>query len=154
VSLNRHAKKRDDNEGGPCALWRAAGAYVEQLGGAGLPDCLVHHQGRMYRAEVKGAKRGLTPAQVEAFTRALRAGVPTYVVRSEEHARQLLADQLAPWAPEEGAVAGAARAIREHRPGHSRARTVAELCAEAFCLTSCATGSRRCAAHSQGATGL
>jgi hypothetical protein len=156
MSLNRHAKKRDDNERAIIKTWEARGAYVEEVSGPGLADALVHYKGEIYRAEVKGAKRGLTPKQVENFTRAYKADVPTYIIRSVEDARDLLEAmsgtlllvRLA-WDPKKGALAGAARKERSFRPGTDRARTLAESCKVDCCITSAVPGSTppRCAAH-------
>jgi hypothetical protein len=147
MSLNRHAKKRDLNEVGIIAMWNQMGAYVESISGPGLMDTLVHYDGHIFRAEVKGAKRGLTPKQVEHFTKAHHSGVPTYIVRTPADAAMLLETTLDPWTPEMGALAGAVRKERARRPGRDRALTNAEACGEAFCATSRLPGFDRCAAH-------
>lgn len=149
--LARHGKKRDANEKEIIATWEAMGAFVESISGKGSPDTLVHHKGQLYRCEVKGAKRGLTKAQVESFTRAFAAGVSTYVTRTREDARSLLLGSVErlrlEWRPEHGALAGASRKERGFRPGTDRARSVAESCAREGCITSAVPGTRRCAAH-------
>lgn len=147
----RRAAKRDDNEQAIVDTWEAMGAYVEAVNGPGLPDRLVHYKGGLYRAEVKGAKRGLTPKQAENFKKAFNAGVPTYIIRSTDDAKGLLGITVsAPsWYPQDGALAGAARKTRAFRPGTDKARTLAESCKADFCNTSAVPGSKpqRCAAH-------
>jgi hypothetical protein len=154
--LARHGKKRDANEKEIIAAWEAMGAYVEGISGKGSPDTLVHHKGVLYRCEVKGAKRGLTKAQVESFARAHAAGVPTFIIRSKEDAADLLESMpgtllraRVQWKPEHGALAGAARKERPFRPGTDKARTLDESCKKEFCITSAVPGSKpqRCAAH-------
>lgn len=152
----RLAAKRDKNERAIISTWEAMGAYVESVSGKGSPDTLVHHKGRLFRAEVKGAKRGLTKAQVESFTRAHGAGVPTFIIRTVDDARDML--ECPPgtglyaallWKPEKGALAGASRKERAFRPGTDKARTLAETCKVDFCTTSAVPGTvpPRCAAH-------
>jgi hypothetical protein len=155
MSLNRHAAKRDGIERAIIRTWEAMGAYVESVSGPGLADTLVHHKGRLYRAEVKGAKRGLTPKQVENFTKAHGADIHTFIIRSPEDARTLLTMRDDPdwyrliWTPEHGALAGASRKERAFRPGTDKARTLAESCKVECCITSAVPGSSppRCAAH-------
>jgi len=113
----------------------------------GMPDRLVFHRGRVYLAEVKGATRGLTTAQVEMFTSLGVDGVAVYIVRTAEDARALLAGTLPRWKPSDGARAGAATKERKHRPGYSRARTVGEQCGVHHCCTSQLSGARWCATH-------
>lgn len=148
----RRAAKRDDNERAIIKTWEAMGAYVESVSGPGLVDTLVHYKGQLYRAEVKGAKRGLTKKQVENFERASRAGVPTYIIRTTAHATALLGvgSVRAPfWSPDGGALAGAARKARAFRPGTDKARTLAESCKVDCCIISAVPGTNppRCAAH-------
>jgi hypothetical protein len=151
--LARHGKKRDANENEIVAAWEAMGAFVESISGKGSPDTLVHSQGAIFRCEVKGAKRGLTKAQVESFTRAHEVGVPTFIIRTITDAMALInrsehADTCR-WRPEHGALAGAARKERPFRPGTDRARSLSESCKEVGCITSAVPGTRppRCAAH-------
>lgn len=151
----RLAAKRDKNERPIIDAWEALGAYVESVSGPGLVDTLVHHKGHLFRAEVKGAKRGLTPKQVENFTKAYEAGVFTYIVRTTEHAGWLLQDamvnsrrSLLVWTPELGALAGTARKERPYRPGTDKARTVEELCVRAGCGRSRSPGLGECVPHS------
>jgi hypothetical protein len=151
--MRGQAAKRDANERAIFKTWEDLGVYVEPLSGPGLPDALVHSQGGLFRAEVKGAKRGLTPAQVKSFTKAYEAGVPTFIIRTVTDAYALVnrtehADTCK-WKPEHGALAGAARKERAFRPGTDRARTLEECCKREGCATSCVTGSnpKRCAAH-------
>lgn len=150
----RRAAKRDDVEREIIKAWETMGAYVESVSGPGLADTLVHYRGQVYRAEVKGAKRGLTPKQVENFTKAFNAGVPTYIIRTTGEAVILLRGDAVTiprlrWKPEHGALAGAARKERPFRPGTDKARTLAESCKEAFCNTSAVPGTTppRCAGH-------
>lgn len=153
MSLHRHAAKRDDVEKAISAAWAAAGARSESISAKGMPDRLVFHRGRVYLAEVKGAKRGLTQAQIEKFTSLGVDGIHVYVVRTAEDARALLSGTLAPWKPSAMAVTAEKKAranIRrppEHRPGHSRARNVWEQCGVAFCPKSQLKGRRYCAEH-------
>lgn len=49
-------KRRDTNEPGLIAGWRAIGAKVWQVSGTGLPDVLVRFRGRLYAFEIKTAK--------------------------------------------------------------------------------------------------
>lgn len=151
--LARHGKKRDANEKEIVATWEAMGAFVESISGKGSPDTLVHYKGQIYRCEVKGAKRGLTKAQVESFTRAHEAGVPTFIIRTKDHATDLflprgtLLNGALVWRPEHGALAGAARKERPFRYGTDRARSLDESCKEVGCITSALPGTKRCAAH-------
>lgn len=146
----RRAAKRDDNERAIIRTWEALGAYVESLSGPGVPDVLVHHRGSLVRAEVKGAKRGLTKKQVENFTKAYEAGVPTHIIRTYEDAVALLAGYASnhlKWTPEHGALGGAAKKQRAFRPGTDRARTLEECCKREGCAISQVPGQRECAAH-------
>lgn len=147
----RRAAKRDTNEREIISTWEAMGAYVESVSGPGLADTLVHHKGSLYRAEVKGAKRGLTNKQVENFQKAWLADVPTYIIRTTADATDLLKDSAArlrlEWRPEHGALAGAARKERPFRPGTDKARSIAEMCAVAGCVTSRSPGMGVCAPH-------
>ena len=147
MSLQRHAAKRDTNEGSVSAAWAAAGARSESISAKGMPDRLVFHRGRVYLAEVKGAKRGLTKAQVEKFTNLGVDGISVYVVRTAEDARALLDGTLAPWRPSDGAKAGAEKTERKHRRGHDRARNVFEQCGVVCCATSHLPNSSFCAKH-------
>lgn len=149
MSLNRHAKKRDLNEGTIKAFWTREGCWVETVNASGSPDTRVHFEGAVLRAEVKGAKRGLTPAQVKNFTEAHENRVPTYIVRTLADAEALLNGTLEPWKPEDGALAGAVRKERAHKPGASKARRVTELCGEDFCPRSRAPGSPWCRGHAR-----
>lgn len=143
----RRAAKRDANEREIIALWERLGCYVEAVSSPGAADTLVHFDGHLMRAEVKGAKRGLTQLQVEHFTAAYNAGVATYVVRTPQDAAMLLETTLAPWTPSTGALAGAEIKERKHRPGHDRARVVADLCKSIACPTSRLPGRYFCAVH-------
>lgn len=143
----RRAAKRDANEREIIALWESLGCYVEPVSSPGAADTLVHFDGHLWRAEVKGAKRGLTDLQVEHFTAVYNAGVATYVVRTPQDAAMLLEDTLDPWTPSMGALAGAERKEREHRPGHSRARTVMDMCRVDHCIVSRLDGQAVCAKH-------
>lgn len=149
--LARHGKKRDANEKEIVATWEAMGAFVESISSKGSPDTLVHYNGQMYRCEVKGAKRGLTKAQAESFTRAFAVGVSTYVIRSVGDARSLLLGSVErlrlEWRPRHGALAGASRKERPFRYGTDRARSLDESCKEVGCITSALPGTKRCAAH-------
>lgn len=147
MSLNRHAKKRDSNEGPIKEVWREMGAYAEPISNPGSMDHLVHYRGHAYRAETKGAKRGLTAMQVESFTKAYAAGVSTYIIRTPLDARQMLCGQLPPWTPDDGALAGAERKARGFRPGCDKARTLQEMCRTYGCATSRVPGFQRCQAH-------
>lgn len=149
MSLHRHAAKRDANEHDVSTVWTAAGARSESVSAKGMPDRLVFHRGRVYLAEVKGARRGLTKAQVEKFTSLGVDGIAVYVVRTADDARALLAGTLAPWRPSEGARAGAAKKERKHRPGHSRAKTLREACVVDFCATSRLPNGAWCAKHEE-----
>jgi hypothetical protein len=152
----RRAAKRDDVEREIITTWEAMGAYVEAVSGPGIVDTLVHHKGRLFRAEVKGAKRGLTPKQVDNFKKAYAAGVPTFIVRTVDEAKDLLECPSGTllyvamlWKPEHGALAGASRKERAFRPGTDKARTLAECCKEMYCPTSAVPGTNppRCAGH-------
>lgn len=147
MSIHRRAAKRDSNEREIIALWRRLGCWVESVSGKGSPDTRVHYDGDTWRCEVKGARRGLTEAQVENFTAAHKHDVPTYVIRTLADAANLLETTLEPWKPEDGALAGAARKERKHKPGHSRARRVSEQCGEPFCPRSRVHGEPWCRTH-------
>lgn len=147
MSLNRHAKKRDTNEQQIIQALSQMGAYVEELSGAGLPDTLIHHAGHVYRVEIKGAKRGLTRAQVERFALAAAAGVDTFILRSTNDAFMLLRGELMPWRTADGALAGADRKERARRPGVDRATVVSEMCDADGCAISRLPGFRKCRAH-------
>lgn len=147
----RRAAKRDANEREIVSTWEAMGAYVESVSGPGLADTLVHHKGRLFRAEVKGAKNGLTEKQVENFGKAWRSGVPTYIIRTRAEAKALLRNARVraslEWRPEMGALAGADRKERPFRPGTDRARSLGEMCTRHGCPTSKSPGQNVCAAH-------
>lgn len=57
------ARRRDANEPGLIAGWRAIGATVYQVGGRGLPDVLVKFRGVLYAFEIKTASGTLTEHQ-------------------------------------------------------------------------------------------
>ena len=148
------AAKRDKNEGGIIDVWNAMGAYVERISGPGLADTLVHYKGQFFRAEVKGAKCGLTPKQVKNFTKAYEAGVPTFIIRTTDDAKWMLECHRGTllyaaltWKPEMGAMAGASRKERPFRPGTDRTRTLAECCSRDGCATSRSPGMSECAGH-------
>lgn len=147
----RRAAKRDLNERAIIDTWEAMGAYVESVSGPGLADTLVHHRGNLFRAEVKGAKRGLTKKQVENFRKAFTAGASTYVIRTPEDAQILLTDSglrlRLEWRPEQGSLAGAARKEKPFRPGTDRARSLAEMCTRDGCVRSRSPGMMHCAPH-------
>jgi hypothetical protein len=147
VSLHRHAAKRDANEGEVVAEWELLGAMPVPMSAKGMPDHAVLQDGRTYWAETKNAKRGLTTAQVDCFTALYHMGVHVYVVRSRQDARSMLAGTLAPWSPTQGKAAGAAKKERTHRPGHSRARALAEICRMEHCPLSRLPGRYVCAKH-------
>jgi hypothetical protein len=148
MSIPRRAAKRDLNEREIIAYWERCGCWVESVSGKGTPDTRVHFDASTsWRAEVKGAKKGLTPAQVANFTAAHKHGIPTYVVRTTTDAANLLHATLEPWTPEDGALAGAARKEREHKPGYSKATRVVDLCAIDNCLTSRLPLAATCQAH-------
>jgi len=128
------------------------GAYVESISGKGSPDTLVHFDGALLRCEIKGAKRGLTTAQVENFTKAYSARVFTYIIRTQTDAAALLKREMLPWGPADGALAGAARKERPFRHGTDRARSVSELCRTDHCAISRSPGLTKCAAHAAEAT--
>jgi hypothetical protein len=140
--------KRDANERGILDLWSALGCYAETVSGPGNMDTLLHFDGDMWRVEVKAEGEGLTKKQVEHFTAAHNAGVPTYIVRTVADAANLLEGTLEPWKPEDGALAGASRKERPFRPGHSKARSVREMCAEPGCAKSRAPSIVLCEEHS------
>lgn len=56
-------KRRDANEAGLIAGWKAVGAQVWQVGGKGLPDVLVKFRGQLYAFEIKTATGKLTEHQ-------------------------------------------------------------------------------------------
>jgi hypothetical protein len=131
----RTAAKRDANERAIIDTLKANGCYVESVSGPGLADTLVHRKGVLYRAEVKGAKRGLTERQVLNFAKAHRACVATFILRTPRHAEMMLQGALRAWHPSDGACAPAVTQ-RKHRPGYSKARTLGEMCAAAGCVIS------------------
>lgn len=150
----RRAAKRDSNERAIIRQWKAMGAYVESVSGPGLADTLVHHKGRLFRVEVKNARGKLTRKQVENFTKAWRAGVPTFIIRDVEDAKDML--ECPPgsgiyasltWDPSKGALGTAKPRARPFRPGTDKARSMAELCPLAGCVTSRVPGMAHCAAH-------
>lgn len=147
MSLHRHAAKRDDAEGAIVATWAAMGAHSEAISGKGLPDRLVFWKNAVMLAETKSGKRGLTSAQVKKFSELHRKSICVWVVRTAEEARRMLTSLHAPWTPEQGALAGAEVKQRKHRPGHSRARTLAENCRTRYCPLSRLPGREVCAKH-------
>jgi hypothetical protein len=147
VSLHRHAAKRDAVEKDIVTTWTNAGARSESISAKGMPDRLVFYRGRIYLAEVKGARRGLTKEQVKKFTSLGTDGIPVYVVRTASDALAMVLGTLPPWSPSQGAAAGAVTKERKHIPGKSRMRTVEERCREDFCATSHAPGSLYCIGH-------
>lgn len=56
-------KRRDANESGLIAGWRAIGAEVWQVSGRGLPDVLVRFRGRLHAFEIKTATGKLRETQ-------------------------------------------------------------------------------------------
>jgi hypothetical protein len=78
MSLNRYAKRRDENERGIIEKLESFGYAVEPLGDAPF-DLLVTRDGRVWLLEVKSKRGKLTPRQVafrERFTvRVVRDGV-------------------------------------------------------------------------------
>jgi hypothetical protein len=159
MSLHRRAAKRDLTEPEVTAEWDLLGAVAESFAKKGWPDWVVFHDGKTYWADVKGATGGLTPAQVETFTRLYLLGIRVHLPRSRIDARRMLEGTLQPWSPSQGqlatvgavvknrAEAKAAKAARKHVPGKSRMRTVEERCREDFCATSHAPGSLYCIKH-------
>lgn len=92
MSLNRHAKRRDENEPAIVAYLEANGALVYRLDRP--VDLLVGYRGAWYLLEVKnpGAARGratatkLTPDQEEFTGQAKLNRLPVSVVESPEGA--------------------------------------------------------------------
>lgn len=159
MSLHRFGAKRDTSEPEVVAEWESLGAVSESFAKKGWPDRVVFHDGHTYWADVKSARGGLTSEQVKTFTRLYALGVRVYLPRNKADARAMLQRTLQPWSPSQGQVAAeaererlrmaqrAASAARKHRPGYSRARTVAELCKEDGCGKSRSDGSIYCLKH-------
>jgi hypothetical protein len=142
----RTAAKRDANEREIISTLESLGCYVESVSGPGLADTLVHCNGCLWRAEVKGAKRGLTARQVIQFGSAHKAGVPTFILRTPNDAVAMLAGRLRAWHPIDGACAPQVKQ-RKHRPGYSKARTLGEMCAAAGCAISRRRAGPFCTEH-------
>jgi hypothetical protein len=142
------AAKRDTPERSIIAAAEALGAVVLQVSGVGLPDTLVCHEGRTFLVEVKRPGKPLTEAQALTFARIHLSGVPVYVVECAEDMRLMLAepgvhDAFLRWSPGSRGVEGQTK--REHRPGHSRMRTLAEQCMTEGCARSRLPGLTTCA---------
>lgn len=75
MSQHRRNPRRDENEPEIVDALKQAGALVERVNGAGIPDLLVGYRGVLYLLEVKTLKGRLKPAQI-TFLEAW-AGYPT-----------------------------------------------------------------------------
>jgi len=101
----KYARMRDANERPIIEALRAAGAFVTQLDGSGIPDLLISYRDRMLLAEVKlplGPKGGkqtrggthkggngvLTEAQVKWWAKWTGPEIP--IVRTPDEALALL----------------------------------------------------------------
>jgi hypothetical protein len=146
----RRASKRDRNEGSIRKRAEALGfLWLENNASTkGRPDACLLRNGRTYWCEVKVPGEPYTPAQMEAFPRLIAKGVPVYVLTTLDDVRRLAAGTLRAWSPERvekvWSPAGG-RMNRAHRPGHSRAERVVDLCATDCCPRSRLPGLTMCA---------
>ncbi len=86
MSLNRYAKRRDENEPEIISALERAGCHVQRLD---TPfDLLVSKSGSDYKIEVKMPRAKLTPAQVDYI--ADNKGAPVHVVTSAEQALEIV----------------------------------------------------------------
>lgn len=116
----------------------------------GCPDYLAAKAGRLALVEVKARGESFRAAQIEFFTALYRAGVPVYVLETEDDVRALTVGSLEPWKPDDVAAVvsrgrgSRARKPRIHQPGRDAARSSSELCSSVWCTTSKASGSAWC----------
>lgn len=148
------AQRRDRNEGPIRARAEALGfLWLENNASTkGRPDACLLRNGQTYWCEVKVPGEPYTKAQMEEFPRIVAKGVPIYVLESVGHVDALTAGTLRPWAPERVEKvwsAAGGRKKREHRPGHSRAERVVDLCATDCCPRSRLPGLTTCAMHEE-----
>jgi hypothetical protein len=87
----QYARQRDKNERHIIIALRNAGAAVQQLDGAGLPDLLVSHEGVLHLVEVKnpnarGGGKYNTGDGVHDTAEALAAiGIPMHELATSQH---------------------------------------------------------------------
>jgi|GEM_PF-4455692 len=85
--MSRYARKKDTNHNDIIGVLRDVGAVVkETYQYPGLLDCIVAYRGRMFWADVKRGKAGLTPTEQELMDDFARAGVQLYIWRTPDEA--------------------------------------------------------------------
>lgn len=89
-NLRRQAARRDGNEAPLVHYLRERGALVYRVSGAGIPDLLVGFCGLWWPVEVKRPRQLLAMHQQRFAATAAMCGLPTYVIRDEVEAEQLL----------------------------------------------------------------
>lgn len=144
-------QKRDKNE--PAIRRRAEALgflWLENNASTkGRPDACLLRNGQTYWCEVKEPGASYTPAQVREFQRLIAKGVPVYVLQDLDDVELLGLGWLKAWSPSDAEVVrdakGQTKGRREHRPGYSKARTLAEMCCRAGCATSAREGRVTCA---------
>jgi len=91
MSLNRHAKRRDDNERDVIDALHKAGFYVEQTDNF---DLLVAAKGQWFRFEVKDGKKPPSKCQLTENEQNLLDKInnraPVYIVKSAEEALKVI----------------------------------------------------------------
>lgn len=153
MSIARRAAKRDTNEPKIVERLEAYDYFVGRLSLTGWPDLTALRFGVTTWCEVKQPGESFTPEQTETFRAMAAKGVPVYVLETVEDVDALTAGKLAPWTGEGITVRDAKKVHqgkRKHRPGHSKARNLDEVCLLPNCITSRLAGGVFCAKHEEG----
>ena len=83
----RYAAKKDRNHNPIVQTLRAVGAEVkETYQHPGMLDVIVGYRGRLYWADIKYGKEGLTPAEQELVAGFARVGVTLHIWRTTDDA--------------------------------------------------------------------
>ena len=151
----RRAQMRDRNEGPIRKRAEALGfLWLENNASTkGRPDATLLRTGATYWCEVKYPGEPFTKDQIEQFSEMAAYGVPVFVIEVHDDVDRLAAGLLKPWAPSDVTATysrgrgSRAKTPRKHRPGHSRARTLREMCVVSGCARSALSGSVWCALH-------
>lgn len=147
------AQRRDSNESPIRKRAEALGfLWLENTASTkGRPDACLLRNGHTYWCEVKKKGEPFTKAQLEEFPRLIAKGVPVYVLETPEDVDRLSMGILQAWAPSDVTTTvsrgrgSRAKKPREHRPGHSKAERVEDLCATDCCPRSRLPGLTMCA---------
>lgn len=83
----RYARRKDTNHNVIIDTLRAVGAEVaETYQHPGMLDCIVGYRGRLFWADVKHGKAGLTPAELALVESFARVGVQLHIWRTPDEA--------------------------------------------------------------------